>query len=71
MSGSVSAVYLAADAGAELRAVDSALLETGHGVVADRCYERSGMISERLKDSHDWEVLNSVSIGITQDRAGQ
>jgi len=56
MSGAVQAIYVAARAGEEPRAITVASLEAGRGVVGDRYYDQAGTFSEKLKDSHDWEV---------------
>jgi len=56
MSGSVLAIYISAEAGAEPQPIGAAELVAGRGIIGDRHYQRRGTFSEKLQDSHDWEV---------------
>ena len=44
------------EAGAPLRSVTEASLESGKGLVGDRYYGHGGTFSEKLKHSDDWEL---------------
>lgn len=48
MTGTVRQILVGADAGAELEAVESALLEAGRGVAGDRYYHSRGTFSKKL-----------------------
>lgn len=56
MAGSVLAIYTAPEAGAELKPVSIATLQSGRGVVGDRYHDHRGTFSEKLSGSQDWEV---------------
>ncbi len=56
MAGSVAAIYVTPEAGAELRPVGAAVLQAGCGLVGDRYYKHAGTFSEKLKGTQDWEV---------------
>jgi hypothetical protein len=55
-SGQVAAIFTTREAGAPLRAVPEAILESGKGLVGDRYYARVGKFSKQLEDSADWEI---------------
>ena len=56
MTGSVVAIYSAAQAGAELVPLEVARLEAGHGLVGDRYFDRVGTFSKKLEPTRDWEL---------------
>lgn len=56
MSGKVVAILVTGEAGAELRSLEMATLESGRGIVGDRYSRRSGTFSKALDDSADREV---------------
>ena len=55
-TGKVVAIVTTSVAGAPLRSVEQATLESGRGLVGDRYYGHSGTFSEKLKDGADWEL---------------
>jgi len=58
MRGEITAIYLAAKAGAPMQAVSSATFEAGRGIVGDRYHAQDGTFSERLvaKGLDDWQA---------------
>lgn len=56
MTGKLEFIFMTADAGAPLVAVDEAMLEAGRGLVGDRYYRGSGTFSEKLKGLADSEL---------------
>jgi MOSC domain-containing protein YiiM len=71
MSGKIEAIFTASNAGEPLFSVESAILESGKGLVGDRYYRRIGTFSEKLKDDDDWQVTLIESEQIDQYNASQ
>ena len=62
----VKAIYIAANGGAPMQAVEDADLVAGQGIVGDRYYGDSGTFSKKLKDLPDKELTLIESEQIDQ-----
>lgn len=56
MGATIRAIYIAANAGAPMQAVEYAELKAGQGIVGDRYYMDSGTFSEKLQNLPDKEL---------------
>lgn len=53
---SISGIYVAPAAGAELHSLPEAVLEAGRGIAGDRYHRQVGTFSAKLSEQDDWQA---------------
>jgi MOSC domain-containing protein YiiM len=71
MNGRIEAIYIAPEAGATTRAVESVGIESGRGLVGDRYYNEQGTFSEKLRDNRKKEITFIESEEIEEFNRGR